>query len=114
MAPDDPAWVEFARSMTPMMGAAASQVAPLVAEQGRAIKVLDVAAGHGLYGIHIAKHNAAAEIFAVDWKNVLEVARDNAAQAVVATRFHSIPGSAFEVDLGMGYDVVMLPAFVHH
>jgi 2-polyprenyl-3-methyl-5-hydroxy-6-metoxy-1,4-benzoquinol methylase len=114
MAPDDPVWVEFARSMTPMMSMAAARVAPLVTEQGRAIKVLDIAAGHGLYGIHIAKYNAAAEIFAVDWKNVLEVARDNAAQAGVARRFHSIPGSAFEVDLGMGYDVVMLPAFVHH
>jgi O-methyltransferase domain len=44
---------------------------------------------------------------------VLEVARDNAAQAGVASRFHGIPGNAFEVDLGVDYDVVMLPAFVH-
>jgi SAM-dependent methyltransferase len=114
MAPDDPVWVEFARSMTPMMSLAAAQVAPLVAEQGRPMKVLDIAAGHGLYGIHIAKHNTAAEIFAVDWQNVVEVARENAAEAGVASRFHCIPGNAFEVDFGKDYDLVMLPAFVHH
>src|SRR5581483_11760335 len=114
MAPEDPVWVEFARSMTPMMGMVAARVSPMVAEQGRAMKVLDIAAGHGLYGITIAKHNSAAQIFAVDWKNVLAVAAEHAAEAGVADRFHTIPGSAFEVGLGTGYDVVMLPAFLHH
>jgi 2-polyprenyl-3-methyl-5-hydroxy-6-metoxy-1,4-benzoquinol methylase len=114
MGPDDPVWVEFARSMTPMMAMTAAQVAPLVTEQGRSMKVLDIAAGHGMYGITIAKHNAAAEVFAVDWKDVLAVAAEHAAEAGVASRYHTLPGSAFEVDLGTGYDVVMLPAFLHH
>jgi 2-polyprenyl-3-methyl-5-hydroxy-6-metoxy-1,4-benzoquinol methylase len=67
-----------------------------------------------MYGIAVARHNAAAEVFAVDWKNVLEVAAANAAQAGVSGRYHTIPGSAFEVDFGTGYDVVLLPAFLHH
>jgi 2-polyprenyl-3-methyl-5-hydroxy-6-metoxy-1,4-benzoquinol methylase len=114
MGPDDPIWVEFARSMTPMMAMTAAQVAPLVTEQGRRMKVLDIAAGHGMYGITIAKHNAVAEVFAVDWKDVLAVAAEHAAEAGVASRYHTLPGSAFEVDFGTGYDVVMLPAFLHH
>jgi 2-polyprenyl-3-methyl-5-hydroxy-6-metoxy-1,4-benzoquinol methylase len=114
MGPDDPVWVEFARCMAPLMAPAAAQLAPLLGEQGQASKVLDIAAGHGLYGISVAKHNAAAEIFAVDWKPVLEVAQEHAAQAGVSSRYHTIPGSAFEVDLGTEYDAVMVTAFLHH
>src|ERR1051326_2071689 len=40
--------------------------------------------------------------------------RGNAPRAGVAGRYHTIPGSAFDVDFGSGYDVVLLPAFVHH
>jgi 2-polyprenyl-3-methyl-5-hydroxy-6-metoxy-1,4-benzoquinol methylase len=100
--------------MAPMMRYPAAQVASLVASQGSAMKVLDIAAGHGLYGITVAQHNAAAQIFAVDWQNVLTVATENAARAGVADRYHTIPGSAFEVDFGHGYDVALLTAFLHH
>jgi 2-polyprenyl-3-methyl-5-hydroxy-6-metoxy-1,4-benzoquinol methylase len=50
----------------------------------------------------------------VDWKNVLEVATENAARAGVQDRFHTISGSAFDVDFGNGYDVVLIPNFLHH
>ena len=32
----------------------------------------------------------------------------------VADRYHTIPGSAFDVDFGSGYDVVLLTNFLHH
>ncbi len=114
MGPDDPVWVEFARAMAPMMRIMAGILAPMVAEPGRPMQVLDIAAGHGLYGIAVAAHNPAAQIVAVDWKNVLEVALENARQAGVSDRYRTNPGSAFEVDFGRGYDVVLLPAFLHH
>jgi 2-polyprenyl-3-methyl-5-hydroxy-6-metoxy-1,4-benzoquinol methylase len=117
MGPDDPVWVEFAQSMSEMISSVSKLVAPAVMEAiepGRAIKVLDVAAGHGLFGIAIAELNPAAEIVAVDWKNVLDVAIGNAAKAGVYQRFRTIPGSAFDVDFGGGYDVALLPNFLHH
>lgn len=114
MAPDDAIWVEFARSMAPMMRMVAERIAPLAAEPGRPAKVLDMAAGHGFFGIAVARHNPAAEIYAVDWSPVLSVASENASQAGVAGRYHTIPGSAFEVDLGADYDAVLLPSFLHH
>jgi 2-polyprenyl-3-methyl-5-hydroxy-6-metoxy-1,4-benzoquinol methylase len=113
LGPDDPIWVEFARSMAPMMGVPAEILAMQVAGTGP-MKVLDIAAGHGLFGIFVARQNPAANVTAVDWANVLEVAKENATKMGVAGRFHTIPGSAFDVDLGTGYDLVLLPNFLHH
>jgi len=45
---------------------------------------------------------------------VLAVARENAAKAGVAERFDTIAGSAFDVDWGRDYDIVLLPNFLHH
>ena len=114
LAPNDPIWVEFARSMAPMVVLPAQLVAPLVTTPGQPVTVLDVAAGHGLFGILVAQHNPSARIVALDWANVLEVARENAVRYGVAGRFTTIAGSAFDVDLGTGYDLVLLPNFLHH
>jgi hypothetical protein len=32
----------------------------------------------------------------------------------VADRYHLLPGDAFETDLGSGYDLVLIPNFLHH
>lgn len=114
MAPDDPVWVEFAESMGQLIGGVSKLVAPIVTDIAHPTKVLDIAAGHGLFGISVAELNPQAQIYATDWKNVLEVARRHAAQAGVSARYHTIPGSAFDVDLGSGYDLVLLPNFLHH
>jgi 2-polyprenyl-3-methyl-5-hydroxy-6-metoxy-1,4-benzoquinol methylase len=115
MEPDHPVWVEFARSMAPMMALPADLIAKLTgAPEGATWKVLDIAAGHGLFGIAIARHNPNATVAAVDWPHVLEVARENAARAGVSARYQTIPGSAFKVDFGGGYDLVLLTNFLHH
>lgn len=115
MDPDHPVWVEFARSMAPMMALPAEAIAKLAgAEKGAPWKVLDIAAGHGLFGIAIARQNHNATIVAVDWSRVLEVAREHAVSAGVAARYQVLPGSAFEVEFGEGYDIVLLTNFLHH
>jgi len=114
LAPEHPMWVEFARAMAPMMALPADLIAKTVGGAGKKSKVLDIAAGHGLFGIAIAKHDPNAEIVAVDWPNVLAVATENAKAAGVAARHRTLPGSAFDVDLGSGYDLVLLTNFLHH
>jgi ubiquinone/menaquinone biosynthesis C-methylase UbiE len=114
MVPENDLWVEFAKSMAPVVILAAQRAAAIIGEPGRRIRVLDIAAGHGMFGIAVARHNPAAEIVALDWKKVLDVAIENAAKAGVQDRFHTIPGDVFEVDLGNGYDLVMIPNFLHH
>lgn len=115
MEPEHPVWVEFARAMAPMVALPAELIAQKVdAAAGEKWKVLDIAAGHGLFGITIARHNPNAQIVAVDWSNVLEVAKENAEAAGVADRFSTIPGSAFDVDYGDGYDIALITNFLHH
>jgi len=115
LAPEHPIWVEFARHMAPMMSLAAELIAKLVgATEGRRWRILDIAAGHGMFGITLAKHNPNAEVVAVDWPQVLEVAWANAQAAGVTGRYRTLPGSAFEVDYGDGYDLVLLTNFLHH
>lgn len=114
LAPEDPVWVEFARSMAPLMTVVSGAMAPFVARPGEAQRVLDISAGHGLYGLSVAKANPQAHVYASDWANVLEVAKENAAKFGVSERFHTIPGSAFDADLGSGYDLVLVPNFLHH
>jgi SAM-dependent methyltransferase len=115
IAPEHPIWVNFARAMAPMMAMPAETLPLLVdPDARRPLKVLDIAAGHGLYGIGFAKHNPQSRVVAVDWPSVLEVAKENAQKAGVAERFSTIPGSAFDVDYGTGYDLVLLTNFLHH
>jgi len=115
IGPDHPVWVKFARGMAPMMALPAQLISKLVDPSAdRKLRILDIAAGHGLFGITFAKNNPQAEITAVDWKAVLEVAKENAQRAGVGDRYHTIEGSAFDVDYGSGYDLVLLTNFLHH
>lgn len=115
LSPESEMWVKFARGMTGMMMPAAQMMAENINfEPDRKFKVLDIAAGHGIFGVTIAQKYRNAEIYAVDWANVLQVATENAHKFGVADRHHTIPGSAFEVEFGDDYDVVLLTNFLHH
>jgi ubiquinone/menaquinone biosynthesis C-methylase UbiE len=115
IGPDHPVWVKFAQAMAAMMALPAQVMAKLVDPNAdRKLRILDIAAGHGLFGIAFATQNPQSEITALDWKAVLEVAKENAQKAGVSDRYHTIEGSAFDVDFGTGYDLVLLTNFLHH
>lgn len=115
IAPDNPVWVKFARAMVPFVTQNAQDIAQQVSTWPTAPKrVLDVAAGHGLFGIAIAKAVPCTQVVATDWQAVLEVAQENAVAAGVSARYHTIAGSAFEVEWGTDFDLVLLTNFLHH
>src|SRR5712671_8055303 len=114
LEPENPDWVKFAQAMMPLMHMPAEIMAAELRKGGEAHKVLDIAASHGMFGIAVAKLNPAAQIYASDWKNVLELAKTNAQAMGVTDRHHLLPGSAFEIDFGGGYDLVLIPNFLHH
>lgn len=110
---DNPIWVDFAKQMAPMIYPSALDIADLVAGEGE-IRVLDIAAGHGLFGIAIAQRNPKAHITALDWPNVLAVATENAEKFGVAGRHSTLAGDAFEVEFRGPYDLVLVTNFFHH
>ena len=112
---NDALWIEFARSMSPLIAISANFMADLLeASTPRPFKVLDIAASHGQFGITIAKRNPQAQIVALDWPKVLAVAEENAQAAGVSDRYSLLPGSAFAVDFGSDYDAVLLTNLFHH
>ena len=117
LAPEDPIWLEFARGMAPLMFPAAQAIAQYLQKAlagESAPRVLDIAASHGMFGITIAQQNPRAQIYALDWGNVLLVAEENSRKMGVADRHHLIPGSAFDAELGNSYDAVLVTNFLHH
>jgi SAM-dependent methyltransferase len=115
VAPNNPVWVKFARAMVPFVGVQAAALAAEVAGwQPPVRRVLDVAAGHGMYGAAVGKAVPGAEITALDWPAVLQVAEENAQAAGLAGRYRLKPGSAFDLDWGSDLDLVLLTNFLHH
>lgn len=113
--PDNPVWVEFAEKMAPMMAPMAAPLAQTVlAGHTGPMTLLDIAAGHGLFGIEFAKQNPQLQVTGLDWANVLKVAERNAEKAGVHQRYRKLPGSAFDVEYGGPFDVVLLTNFLHH
>jgi precorrin-6B methylase 2 len=113
--PNDEFWVAFAKSMAPLTVPSAEFISGLLqAEEGKPTKVLDIAAGHGMYGITVARKNPKAEVVALDWPNVLQVAKENARKFGLGDRYTVREGSAFETDMGSGYDYVLLTNIFHH
>ena len=112
---DNPVWVSFARAMGAMMQLPAKLLVDLVdGDRQKPLRILDVAAGHGLFGIAFAQQFLKARITAMDWPNVLAVAAENARKAGMSDRYSLLGGSAFEVDWGGPYDIVLLTNFFHH
>jgi hypothetical protein len=72
LAPNDNVWVQFARYMAPIFALPASIAATHVTAPGEPAKVLEIAAGHGLFGFYVALHNRAAEITFQDWETFLK------------------------------------------
>lgn len=115
VAPEHPVWVRFARGMAPFAAITARRVAQWVAAlPDLPVTVLDIAAGHGLFGIEVAKALPDAIVTALDWANVLEVARTNAEAAGVADRWQTLPGNALDLNWSGAFDLILLPNFLHH
>lgn len=115
VSPDNPIWVRFARAMVPFAAPTAKRVASYIAAHLEPPRnVLDVAAGHGLYGIEVAKMSSESIVTAVDWEDVLALARANANAAGLEERYHTIAGSAFDVPFEGGFDLILLANILHH
>ncbi|MCC7537713.1 MAG: methyltransferase domain-containing protein, partial [Deltaproteobacteria bacterium] len=115
--PEHSFWEQFARSTAAIaMPAAMAMEGMLDDWLGRRerVRVLDVAAGSGLYGFTLARRPN-VELTSLDWPNVLEeTKRWGARLGLDASRVRYLPGNLFEVDYGGPYDLVLMSHVYHH
>jgi 2-polyprenyl-3-methyl-5-hydroxy-6-metoxy-1,4-benzoquinol methylase len=115
LAADAEMWVSFARNMMPLIAPGArAMAAQLALPADRDLRVLDIASSHGMWGLSVAQRFPRAHIVALDWSNVLEVGKENAANLGLSARYSTIAGDAFTVDFAGPYDAVLLPNLLHH
>jgi cyclopropane fatty-acyl-phospholipid synthase-like methyltransferase len=115
--PEYPYWEDFALYASAIAQPTANKVAEALAgwAPGRdPLRVLDLACGHGLYGFTLARHQPQAEIWSLDWPNVLPIARKHAEQMGVGDRMNALVGDMFEIPLGGPYDVTLITNVMHH
>jgi len=80
---------------------------------GRMVRVLDLAAGSGVWGIALAQVSDAVHVTAVDWPGVIPVTRKTVAKFRLAERFSFVEGDLLEADFGSDYDVATLGHILH-
>jgi hypothetical protein len=80
---------------------------------GHRVRVLDLAAGSGVWGIAQAQYSDAVCVTAFDWPGVLPVTRKTVEKFGLSDRFSFIEGDLLEADFGNGYDVAILGHILH-
>jgi|ERR1043166_933408 ubiquinone/menaquinone biosynthesis C-methylase UbiE len=82
--------------------------------ESKGLRVLDVAAGSGVWGIAFAEADREARVTAQDFPGVLPTTREYVRRHGLEERFDFLAGDLKEVDFGEGqYDVALLGNIVH-
>ncbi|MDW5265655.1 MULTISPECIES: acetylserotonin O-methyltransferase [Acidobacteriaceae] len=82
-------------------------------EKGEAVRVLDLAAGSGVWGIALAESSPRVTVTAVDWANVLPVTEKTVARFGLTERYAFVGGDLDTVDFGSGHHVATLGHILH-
>ena len=106
---------EFVLDIFPMSYPAAQTLAAHVnyGGTGGPVKVLDLAAGSGVWGIAQAQSSPRVQVTAVDWPEVIDVTKKTAARFGFADRFSFVEGDLLEAEFGSGYGLATLGHILH-
>lgn len=77
------------------------------------VRVLDLAAGSGVWSIALAHLSPQVRATAVDWPNVLDITRRVVARNGLQDRYEFVGGDLLQADFGNGYDVATLGHILH-
>ncbi len=108
-------FADFVESLFPLSHKAATQLGEHLglAKKQQPVRVLDLAAGSGVWSISLAKLSPQVRITAVDWPEVLEVTRRVAQRHGVADRLTTVTGDLMEADFGTGHNIATLGHILH-
>jgi ubiquinone/menaquinone biosynthesis C-methylase UbiE len=82
-------------------------------QSGAAVRVLDLAAGSGVWGIALAESSERVAVTAVDWVDVLPATRETVARFGLTDRFAFVSGDLLTADFGCGFNVATLGHILH-
>jgi SAM-dependent methyltransferase len=84
-----------------------------VADATKPVRVLDLAAGSGIWGIALAQKSPRVEVTAVDWAGMIPTTKRITQKFGVSDRFKYIEGDLLDADFGGGYDIATLGHILH-
>ena len=108
-------FTELVENIIPMSYASAQALADhlQVAQSKQPTRVLDIAAGSGIWGIVLAQKSPQVEVTAVDWAGMIPTTKRITQRFGVADRFKYVEGDIGEIDFGNGYDIATLGHILH-
>jgi ubiquinone/menaquinone biosynthesis C-methylase UbiE len=77
------------------------------------VRVIDLAAGSGIWGIAVAQKSPRVRATAVDWAGMIPTTKRITEKFGVHDRFDFIEGDLSEANFGTGYDVATLGHILH-
>jgi len=84
-----------------------------IAKTKNGIRVLDLAAGSGIWGIAMAQKSPRVHVRAVDWAGMIPTTKRITEKYSVRDRFNFVEGDLLEANFGTGYDVAILGHILH-
>jgi hypothetical protein len=105
---------QFVNDIFPLSFPAAQTLSRHLHANGTGIsRVLDLAAGSGVWGIAMAQVSEHVRVTAVDWPDVLSVTRKSVDRFGLSERFSFIAGDLQQVAFGSAYTVATLGHILH-
>ncbi len=106
---------QFVADIFPLSYPAATTLAKHLAfdNPGAAVRVLDLAAGSGVWGIALAQSYEKVTVTAVDWIGVIPATQAMVARFGLTNRFKFVDGDLNSVDFGQGHNVATLGHILH-
>ena len=106
---------QLVETIIPMSYAAAQQLAEHlnVAKAKDGLRVIDLAAGSGIWGIALAQKSPRMRVTAVDWAGMIPTTKRITGKFGVRDRFDFVEADLLEANFGNGYDIATLGHILH-
>src|SRR5207253_6630380 len=108
-------FTDLVENIIPMSyGSAQALAESLKLEHTKAdVRVLDIAAGSGIWGIVLAQKSPRVQVTAVDWAGMIPTTKRITQKFGVGNRFKFIEGDLLKANFGEGYDIATLGHILH-
>ena len=84
-----------------------------VAKAKEQVRVIDLAAGSGIWGIAVTQRSPRVRVTAVDWEGMIPTTKRITEKFGVRDRFDFVEGDLLKAEFGSGYDVATLGHILH-